>query len=69
MRYEILAKAIKSVNGITLEKLYDGPPTDNKARAVISEWQQLFVNMLFDRYNIMVERSEEVLKEGDALKN
>jgi len=69
LKYAILAKAIKSVNGMTLEQLYAGPEVSNKARAVIGKWQQLFINMLFDKYNGMVERSEEALKNGDLLKN
>jgi hypothetical protein len=82
LRLQILAHAIRLVNGVSLENLYRGPDkhpegspikTIEKRLAVLKSWQLAFTVKLFDEYGKILERSEKVFQsaaeDGELLKN
>lgn len=82
LRLQILARAIRSVNGVPLENLYQGPdkhPEGVSIRAVekrmviLRSWQLAFTVKLFDEYSKVLERSEKAFEvaseDGELLKN
>jgi len=76
LRLQILARSIRTVNGVPLEQLYQGVGATNsidKKIAFLKSTQMSLVLKLFDIYQGMLERSEKVFiaveKEGDLLKN
>ena len=82
LRLQILARAIRLVNGVSLENLYQGPDkhpegspikATEKRLAVLKSWQLAFTVKLFDEYGKILERSEKVFQsaaeDGELLKN
>lgn len=79
LRLQILARAIRTVNGVPLENLYQGPDkhpeglpirTVEKRLMVLRSWQLSFTVKLFDEYSQVLERSEktfEAASEDDEL--
>ena len=70
MRIAVLSRAIKTVNGVSLESLYEGTEeldTFQKREAIVENWQLPMLTRLFDVYNQMLQRSEAVF--GDALES
>jgi len=65
MQVEILARAIKSVNGSPLESLNtskeQNPSVVAKRVAVVSSWQIGLMSKIFGEYNKLVERSNQAL--------
>ena len=60
----ILARAIVSVNGSALDALYEGKNKDASSQLmaleVLSNWQESLVNQIFEFYNELAKRSNEV---------
>jgi len=82
LRLQILAHAIRLVNGVPLENLYQGPDKHSegfsikvaeKRLAVLKSWQLAFTMKLFDEYSKILERSEKVFQstaeDDELLKN
>lgn len=72
LRYEILARAIESVNDVPFESFYKGAETGKikKREQVLKLLQQTVVNSLWEAYDKVVAKSVEMTKvEGTALKN
>lgn len=70
MRIEVLSRAIETVNGVPLENLYEGTEelnTIDKKKAIVENWQLPMLTRLFDTYNEMLRKSEELF--GDALES
>ena len=76
LKVQVLARAIRSVNGVPLESLYQGSgnlnPIDKKV-AFLKTLQMALLSRLFDVYSEMFNRSEQVFntvaEKGDLLKN
>lgn len=72
LRYEILARAVESVNDVPFESFYKGAETGKikKREQVLKLLQQTVVNSLWEAYDKVVAKSVEMTKvEGTALKN
>ena len=66
-RYEILARAITSVNDMPLDLLTQNETNENKVAKkveLISSWQQIFVNNLWQKYDEMLTRSQQATEVG-----
>lgn len=67
LRIEILARAIDTINGVPLEKLYEGNDTSLSTLArrvvVVGSWQQIVINKFFDTYNNLLDRSNKAVEE------
>jgi hypothetical protein len=63
-----LSQSIKSINGLPLEDLYDGDEdldVDGMKIEVVSDFQSTLSEKLFDKYEELVSKSNDVFKEGD----
>jgi hypothetical protein len=72
LRFEILSRAVESVNGVALDTLYKGKETlkIKKREEILKLLQQTVINSLWEAYDKMVTKSVEITKlEGTALKN
>jgi hypothetical protein len=76
LRAQILARVIRSVNGIPLEHLYQGTEVTSaidKKLQFLKSMQMSLLMKLFEIYSKMIERSEKVFEtvseSGDLLKN
>lgn len=68
-----LAEAVISINGIMLADLCDlDLPDDQKRIEVVSELQSTLVDVLFERYEVLIKQSNDCYKtesNGDDIKN
>ena len=72
LRLSILAVAIKTVNDVPIESLYQGSEQlsiHQKREYVIGAWQQMFTQAIFDEYDKIVDESSKMLGQGEELKN
>lgn len=73
IKVAFLARAIKAVNGRTLEVLYKGKDwrelsKEQKSVKVVEAWQQPLIDGLYDFYSELVERSRKAINPEEVKK-